>query len=60
MSLLRHARANILGVAYNKIRTLENESHYFYYQDTSPALTEGKRGRLAAPALSGARETDKE
>ena len=39
MQLLKQARATILGIAYNKMRTRDGEGYYYYnYQYTSPAI----------------------
>ena len=40
LALLRHARANVLGVAYNKMRVMEGSAYYYYHhQYTHPALS---------------------
>ncbi|MGI4788480.1 MAG: GumC family protein [Janthinobacterium lividum] len=48
LSLLRQARATVLGAAYNKIRSQDASSDYYSYQYAPPALltaakNEGKR-----------------
>ena len=59
LGLLRHARANVLGVAYNKMKAPRNGSFY-YYQNTPPALTDGGKKVKAAKALPATVEADKE
>lgn len=38
LALLRHARANVLGVAYNKMKSPPHGSYYYYGSNTLPAL----------------------
>ncbi len=54
LALLRHARANILGVAYNKMKVLDGAGYYYHY--STPALTSDKsngtrngKGKKALP-----------
>ena len=43
LSLLRQARAAVLGVAYNKMRSTDAPGYYYYnYQYSSPALLTGQ------------------
>ena len=53
LALLRHARANVLGVAYNKMRNLEGSAYYYYYhyQYTHPALPTEKDKRRTSKFL---------
>lgn len=57
LALLRHARANVLGVAYNKLVARPGDAYYYNYG--APALTNGsgkgngRKGRpLPAPAAA--------
>jgi succinoglycan biosynthesis transport protein ExoP len=60
LGLLRHARANVLGIAYNKMKSPTHGS-YYYYQNTPPAqLSDGGKKGKAAKALPVAVETGKE
>ena len=51
LSLLRQARAAVLGVAYNKMRSTDAPGYYYYnYQYSSPALLTGfAENSLPAP-----------
>ena len=53
LALLRHARANVLGVAYNKMRNLEGSAYYYYYhyQYTHPGLPTDKDKRRTSKFL---------
>ena len=59
LDLLRQARANILGVAYNKMRALDGNGYYYYnYQygyAQAPALTADKKERPAGFLTAGAK-----
>ncbi len=60
LALLRHARANVLGVAYNKLIARPGDAYYYNY--AAPALTNGNgngkgkngrgSGKLPAPAAA--------
>ena len=54
LSLLRHARANILGVAYNKLTTRSGDGYYYQY---AAALTDGSANGKNGNGKNGSRKT---
>ncbi len=38
LETLRHARATVLGIAYNKVRSQDSSAYYYNYQYGTPAL----------------------
>ncbi len=49
LELLRHARATLLGVAYNKVRSQDAPSYYYDYQYGDPALLSAHPKKVALP-----------
>jgi len=49
LELLRHARATLLGVAYNKVRSQDAPSYYYDYQYGDPELLPAPADRSALP-----------
>lgn len=64
LTLLRHARANVLGVAYNKMKSPPHGHYYYYGTNTAPALDHlngnGTGNGTAAKAIPVAVEGENE
>ena len=64
LGLLRHARANVLGVAYNKMRLPgHHNAGYYYYQNAPTARLSdgnGKNGKATKALAAVASETEEE
>jgi capsular exopolysaccharide synthesis family protein len=61
LGLLRHARAKVLGITYNKMRQAGHGGYYgaYYYQESAtPRLSGGKKNGKAAKALVAAAEAE--
>lgn len=60
LTLLRQARANLLGVAYNKMKASDEGGYYYYYNYSSPALTEDQPSRSGKTLTTASAAKDEE